>query len=254
MKKNITGKGLMLIGSLRKAGITIYQRQGQMVTRSSHSYGRRSNTLSQYDQRQKMRHSIALWKMLRFCEELFFTEGRTAYLNFISLANRLPAVYVTKVLMKDASFLMPGIPVSDGKLPAVKEELGEVNGVSALITDLKYGEWPDYEDLWLYTGVQQVESGLGLPRVRFRMRKVLREEMTPVDGHLALVNEEFADEMKGWALVRVINGRCSPQTIVTRCTLYQQYTTEEARDRATEGYRFITDDSKPESSWEPLEI
>ena len=252
MKKKSTGKGLMLIGSLRTAGITVYQRQGQMVTRSSHSHGRRSNTLAQYDQRQKMRHSIALWTMLKSCEELFFTEGRTAYLNFISLANRLPAVYVTKVLMRDASFLMPGIPMSDGKLLAVKEELGEVNGVSALMTDLKYGEWPDYEDLWLYTGVQQVESGL--PRVRFSMRKVLREEMTPVDGHLALVSEKFADEMKGWALVRVINGRCSPQAIVTRCTLYQQYTTEEARDRATEGYRFITDESTPESSWEPLEI
>ena len=252
MKKKSAGKGLMLIGSLRKAGITIYQRQGQMVTRSSHSYGRRSNTLSQYDQRQKMRHSVALWKMLKSCEKLFFTEGRTAYLNFLSLANRLPVVYVTRVLMKDASFLMPGIPMSDGKLPAVKEELGEVGGVSALMTDLKYGEWPDYEDLWLYTGVQEVESRL--PRVRFSVRKVLREKMTPVDGHLALVNKEFADKMKGWALVRVINGRCSPQTIVTRCTLYQQYTTEEARDRATEGYRFITDESTPESSWEPLEI
>ena len=232
MKKKSTEKGLMLIGSLRTAGITVYQRNGKMVARSSHSNERRSNTPLQFTQRQKMRHSVELWKMLSFCEKLFFTERLTAYLNFMSLANRLPAVYVGKALMEHASFLMPGIPMSDGTLPAVKQELGEVNGTSALMTDLKYGEWPDYEELWLYTAVQKIESDL--PRVRFSMRKVLREEMTPVDGCLALVNEEFADEMKGWALVRVMNNRCSPQGIVTRCTLYQQYTTEEALQTALE--------------------
>ena len=34
--------------------------------------------------------------------------------------------------------------------------------------------------------------------------------------------------MKGWALVKVIDKRCSPQTIVTRCTVYQKYTTKAA--------------------------
>ena len=232
MRKKSTGKGLMMIGSLRTAGITVYQRNGQMVTRSSHSNERRSNTPLQFAQRQKMRHSVELWKMLKFCEKLYFTEGLTAYLNFISLANRLPAIYLGKALMEHASFLMPGIPMSDGTLPTVKQELGEVNGASALITDLKYGEWPDYEELWLYTAEQKIEGDL--PRVRFKMRKILREEMTPVDGCLALVGEEFADEMKGWALVRVMNNRCSTQGIVTRCTLYQQYTTKEALQTAIE--------------------
>lgn len=36
---------------------------------------------------------------------------------------------------------------------------------------------------------------------------------------------QFADEMKGWALVRVTDDRCSTQSIVTRCPPYQQYTT-----------------------------
>ena len=62
-----------------------------------------------------------------------------------------------------------------------------------------------------------------------------------VDGHFALVGEEFADEMKGWALVRVDDGRCSPQTIVTRCTFYQQYTTEEALEAAADSYGGITE-------------
>ena len=45
----------------------------------------------------------------------------------------------------------------------------------------------------------------------------------------------------GWALVRVIGDRCSPQTIQTRCTLYQQYMTDEALQRAVKSYGGITD-------------
>ena len=81
----------------------------------------------------------------------------------------------------------------------------------------------------------------GVPRVRFSKRDVSRSEMAVVDGHLALVGDEFADDMKGWALVRVVNDRCSPQTIVTRCTLYQQYTTEEALQTAAKSYKGLTD-------------
>ena len=108
MKKNSTTKGLMLIGSLRKAGVTTYLKQGKMITRVSNSDERRSNTLPQFVQRQKMRHTIALWKLLKFCEPMF-TERPTAYSNFASLANRLPVVFVPNIgLMNRASFLMPG--------------------------------------------------------------------------------------------------------------------------------------------------
>ena len=41
-------------------------------------------------------------------------------------------------------------------------------------------------------------------------------------------DEEFADHNKGWALVLVDGERCSTQGIVTQCTLYEQYTTQEA--------------------------
>jgi hypothetical protein len=51
----------------------------------------------------------------------------------------------------------------------------------------------------------------------------------------------LADEKKGWALVKVVDDRCSPQTIVTRCTLYEQYTTEEALERATDSYGGLTE-------------
>ena len=238
MKKESTSKGLMLIGSLRKAGVTTYMKQGKMITRVSNSDERRSNTLPQFIQRQKMRHTTALWKMLKWCETMF-TERQTAYSNFASLANRLPVVYVTKVLMDQASFLMPGIPVSDGKLPAINEQLGEVEGTPALITDLKGEAWDYQSKLLLFTAEQHIENNL--PRVRFSMREVSWEEMSFVDGHYVLKGETFADDMKGWALVLVKGERCSPQTIVTRCTLYQQYTTEEALEKAADSYGSLTE-------------
>ena len=235
-KQNTTSKGLMLVGSLRTSGVTVYMKQGRLITRSSNSNEKRSNTLPQFIQRQKMRHSVQLWKMLKYCEPMF-TQRPTAYSNFMSLANRMPAVYVERILMDLASFLMPDIPVSDGTLPTVQQHLGELDGTPALITNLQYGEHLFHEKLWLYTAEQNME---GVPRVRFSKREVSRKEMVVVNGSLALVSEEFADEMKGWALVQVIDDRCSPQTIVTRCTLYQQYTTEEALQAAAKSYKGLT--------------
>ena len=53
--------------------------------------------------------------------------------------------------------------------------------------------------------------------------------------------EALRAEMKGWALVLVSGDRCSAQTIVTRCTLYQQYTTEEALQAAAKSYKGLTE-------------
>lgn len=239
MSKKSTSKGLMLIGSLRKAGVTTYMKQGKMITRVSNSNERRSNTLPQFVQRQKMRHTIALWKMLKWCETMF-TERATAYQNFASLANRLPVVFVlNNGLMSGASFLMPGIPVSDGKLPAINEQLGEMDGVPALITDLKGEAWAPQTKLLLYTAEQHIDCDM--PQARFCVREVAWEEMSFADGHYVLKGEEFADDMKGWSLVLVKGERCSPQTIVTRCTLYLQYTTREALEKAADSYGGLTD-------------
>lgn len=53
--------------------------------------------------------------------------------------------------------------------------------------------------------------------------------------------QRFSDEMKGWALVKVMDDRCSRQTIVTRCTLYQRYMTEDALEVASDSYGGLTD-------------
>lgn len=240
-KKDSAGLGMKIPKKIRIAGITFYLRNGQVVGRESSTHEKRSNTLPQFIQRQKMRHTTALWKMLRFCD-VMFTERRTAYQNFASLANQLPVVYVTKGRMDQSSFLMPGIPMSDGILATVKQELGEVNGTPALLTDLKESDRTHHATLRLYTAVQTLENEV-LPRVRFSMREVSWWDMTVVDGYLALVGEEFADKMKGWALVKVIDDRCSSQTIVTHCTVYQQYTTEEALETAADSYGGLTETS-----------
>jgi hypothetical protein len=122
----------------------------------------------------------------------------------------------------------------------IKLELGEVDGRPALITDLKKSDRTYHTKLRLYTAVQTIENNV-LPRVRFSMRKVSWWDMTVVEDHLALVGEEFADEMKGWALVKVMDDRCSRQTIVTRCTLFEQYTTEEALEVAADSYGGLTE-------------
>ena len=239
-KKDSAGLGMTIPKRVRIAGMTFYLRNGQVVGRASLTHEKRSNTLPQFIQRQKMRHTTALWKMLRFCD-VMFTERRTAYQNFASLANQLPVVYVTKGRMDQSSFLMPGIPMSDGILATVKQELGEVNGTPALLTDLKESDRTHHATLRLYTAVQNLEYEM--PRVRFSMREVSWWDMAVVDGRLALVGEEFADKMKGWALVKVIDDRCSPQTIVTHCTVYQQYTTEEALETAADSYGGLTETS-----------
>lgn len=236
MKKKKTVSGFMLTGRLRQSGVTIYQRNGQMVTRTATSYEKRSNTLPQFIQRQKMRHTTALWKMLKYCD-VMFTQRPTAYQNFASLANRLPAVYVERPQMEHASFLMPGIPISDGTLPPVQLELGEVDGMPALLTNLKNDVPCYHEKFWLYTAEQ---TDPGVPHVHFKMREVSWQEMVLVGGRYVLKGEEFGDDMKGWALVHIIDDRCSTQTIVTRCTFYQQYTTDEALQTSAKSYGGLT--------------
>ena len=127
---------------------------------------------------------------------------------------------------------MPDIPVSDGTLPVVKQWLGEAGGTAALLTNLKATDLKHGEELVLYAAEQRIEGKT--PRMRLvTVRKVSLSEMTEVEGCLALTGEEFGDEMKG--------DRCSTQTIVTRCTYYQQFTTDEALKTAAKSYGGLTD-------------
>ena len=227
--------GVEIIGRIPSLGVTKYIRNGSVVTRVSTSDGRRSNNLKQFVQRQRMRHSVALWKGLSLCNPMF-TEGKTNYLGFLSLANKLPVVYMPKNKWGvKGSLLLPGIPVSGGILRSMQQTLGEVDGTPALITDEKASSSLPYSAFLLYTA-EQGTGHMSCPEVHFKVRAVQPDEFAIVDGCLALVDSDFANEMKGWALVRVQGKNCSPQGIVTRCKDYEQYTTEEALQEAAKSY------------------
>lgn len=234
MKKK-PATGLWMIGRYPQSGVTVYEKQGKRVSRSAHNKTKPNHcTLKQFEQRQRMRHSIALWHTLSWCNPMF-TEHQSAYSGFVALANRLPAVFVNDREASDnASPLMPDIPVSEGTLLSVKQYLGEVDSVAALITNLKKSDIRQGMELHLYTAEQRFERDC--PRVYFEVREVTKEELTEMNDGLALVGEDFANTNKGWALVLVKGERCSSQGIVTRCTLYQQYTTQEAMMSAAKSH------------------
>ncbi len=237
--------GLLLNGSVRSAGVTFYLKKGQMIVRSSKTVAKRSCTRGQFIQRQRMRHTTALWQQLSGCRPMF-SGGKSTYARFATLANRLPAVFVPcNGPLDGASFLMPEMPVSDGSLTPIKQQLGSVDGIAALLTDLKPSDLRRPEKFLLYTAEQRIEGNK--PVVRFlQVREVAKEEFTEVGGRLALTGDEFADPMRGWALVRVIpsatpgEDRCSTQSLVTNCRLYEQYTTEEALQQAAQSYGGLT--------------
>lgn len=227
--------GAEIIGKIPSLSLTKYIRNGTVVTRKSYSCGRSSNTRKQFIQRQRMRHSIALWKELSPCAPMF-SEGKSAYHRFLSLANQLPVVYLPRNKASvEGTLLMPGIPVSEGQLSTVRQQLGNVDGTPAFITDRKAEDVRPNEVFLLYTAEQQFLRGES-PMVVFKMREANPSEFVVVDGCLALVGNEFADEMKGWALVRMVGRYCSTQSIVTNCNYYERFTTEEALQEAAKSY------------------
>ena len=175
--------------------------------------------------------------MLKDCKPMF-TGEKSTYAQFASLANSLPAVFFPRRGMDGASLLIPGIPISDGSLPKVLQHLGEVDGVPALISNLPVNDLQRGEVLRLYTLRQCIERRT--PRVRITMETLSMASIEVVDGCVALVDEQFSDDMSGWALVRVDGDRCSPQEVITRSTYYEAFATEEALLSAAETYGGLT--------------
>lgn len=231
MAKRKSG-GMVFDGCVRLADVTVYSRQGSVVYRRAHSLQPKRRSRAQFDVRMRTRHSIALWQMLKMSGTTLFYGGKSAYSCFLSLAFRLPVVYLPSTV--SASLLLPEMPVSDGTLPPVKQRLGELEGMAALLTDLRREDVKRFDTLLLYTLHQCIEDKT--PRVRISVREVAVGEMVEADGMLALTGDEFADTMRGWALVHVSGDRCSSQTAVTHCTYYQRYTTEEALQAAIKSY------------------
>ena len=233
-------KGIVITGRLKEAGITVYYRNGKTVARTAKSWQPKRRTRKQFIARQQMLHSTRLWTLLKWAGTPLFPAQPTAYARFLSLMHRTEVVFLPqKGPLDGATMLLPEMPLSEGPLPTVKQHLGKVDGNVALITNLTRGSLQWGDKLMLYTLTQDIRWK---PTVYFKRREVMPDEMTETADGLALVSDEFADDMKGWALVHVHGDRCSTQTAVTRCTYYQQFTTEEALQEAAASYGGLTKD------------
>lgn len=231
--------GLLINGSLKQSGVTFYLRNGQMIARTAHSHQPKRRTRAQFIARQQLAHSCRLWTLLKWAGEPMFEHTPTAYARFRTLMRRTPVVFVPcRGSLEGATLLLPGMPVSDGVLPVVEQWLGEVDGTAALLTSLTAADLRRGDCLRLYTLRQRVEGKC--PVVRISKTDLKASDFQVVDGRLALVDGEYADDMTGWALVHIRGTRCSSQQVVTRCTYYQPFTTEEALQAAAASYGGLT--------------
>ena len=236
---NDKNKGITITGRFKESGITVYFRNGKAVARTATSMQPKRRTRQQFIARQQMLHSTRLWRFLKYAGKPMFPAQPTAYTRFLSLMHHTEVVFLPQNGSLDgATLLLPDTPVSEGSLPTIKQYLGEVDGNVALITNLDSLYRGD--KLILYTLTQDLKR---MPRVLFTRREVMPSEMTETADGLALVSDEFADDMKGWALVHVRGEHCSTQTAVTRCTYYKRFTTEEALQEAAKSYGGLTSEA-----------
>ena len=256
-------------GTLKKDGVTFYQRNGTTVVRSAHSEQPHRRTRSQFEARQRMANCTSLWKALRQATEPVLTGGKSSYGRFCTLMRKLPVVYLPKgARQMGATLLLPGMPVSDGMLPDIEYQLGEVGDEPALLTSLRLRTGADSAASALYgrggslrrgewlclfrlEQVLTTFNGTTIPRLNVKVEELNEEncrngepfsgiELRNVDGRLALVGDVLGDEMRGWALVRMSEGKASSQKVETHCDLYEQYLTEEAFERAAQSYGGLT--------------
>ncbi len=235
-------------------------------------------SVKQFINRERMRHSIALWHCFYSSDKpLMETSGSlTAYNAFLRANSALPTVYLTKQqAVQGAALLMPGMVVSEGRLPAVEYgfavlESGErvvltnlLTGIDASTTqELAIGSNDDLRQL-LCSSSRNPQLMPG-DRVRFyRFEQQLKGDCPTVTitccemaldndprhipelrdwrfyshkGRLAIGGAD--DENLGWAVVLYSDKeqRASTQQVLTTCRLYEQYTTDEALQRAAESY------------------
>ncbi len=234
--------------------LTFYRRDGSTFVRPRHIYQPRRLSRGQLLVRERQSHNNALWRALKRTGHLFFEGGRAPYYRFMSLNMFSPVPYLEKGhIGSGCSLLLPEMVLSDGPLPAINYQIGDVEGRPALLTDLtkadaRKGTLMLYvlkqnvapcgaadEHFWLSITVETVaaDSFVVVPSTLMSPYKAVR-------GTLALVGDRYGDPMLGFGLVRVKDGLASHQRVVTNCTYYERYTTEEALQSAAKSYGGLT--------------
>ena len=220
--------------------LTIYRRNGKLFVRPRHINQPRRLSRKQLAQRERLAHNNLLWRVMKRCRERYFEGGAGPYYRFMSVNQLSPTVYLTKWQLVDGcTLLLPDMVVSDGPREPIAYRLDELAGEAALLTSLT----PDAAregKLLLYELTQVLNRER--PQLRLKVERVDADEATVVvDGRVALTGERFADPMKGFALVHVVDGHVAQQRVVTRCTCYEQFTTEEALLAAAQSYKGLTE-------------
>ena len=247
------------------AGMTIYKRGGKVFARPSHIRQPHRLSRKQLALREQIAHNNVLWRRLKETDHIFFEGGVDAYRCFMSANTVSPIVYLTKrQVSNNTSLLLPGMAVSSGPLSPIGYQFDEVDGQPAMFTDLVPKDMCKGE-YWLYVVQQDVmrwQDGEELAQVcvtavpvtsaqdiriqnlgSVRVVAVPSTLLMPVqskDGTIALVGDIFGNDMLGFALVRIRDGHVSSQRVITNCTYYKRFTTEEAIMAAASSYGGLT--------------
>ena len=265
-------------GRIAGRGITLYRRRGKVYARISTREVPDRQSMNQFKTREKMRHSIALWKSFYSPYKPLMTtsDGTIAYNAFLRANSALPTVYLTKQQARQgAALLMPGMVVSEGRLPAVEYdfaalESGERVVLTDLLTGIDEGETRELnigcnddlrqllcsrsrnpqlmpgDKVRFYRFEQRIQDNCPTVKITCcelaldndpRQNPALRNwRFYSHEGRLAIGGAD--DENRGWAVV--IYGEkeqsASTQQVITTCRLYEQYTTDEALAQAAESY------------------
>ena len=239
--------------------MTVFERDGKVLIKSAHQDQPRRLSRKQLLVRERQSHNNALWRAIKETGKVFFCKGKnTLYKRFMSINKYSPVPYLKEgQYHSNQALLLPNMVISDGDLSPISYQLGEVDGKPALLTDLTKTSAKEME-LLLYV-LEQIVTPQPSGDEDFQL-KITVEDVTVDDfvkvpstspspykstrGTLALVGERFADPMLGFALVRVELDDASHQRVVTNCTYYERYITEEALQAAAKSYKGLTGEGK----------
>ena len=104
------------VGRIRGVGVTLFRRGGKTYARTSTRTAPNRQSVKQFMNREKMRHSIALWHCFYVpYKPLMETSGNlSAYNAFLRANSALPTVYLTKQQARQrVALLMSGMVVSE---------------------------------------------------------------------------------------------------------------------------------------------
>ena len=237
--------------------MTAYTRNGKKYLRVAHTRQPRRLSRKQLMVRERQGHNNALWRALKATNQVYIEGGdNTTYNRFMSLNTASPVPYLGKMQYHSGNaLLLPNMLLSYGPLKPISYQFVEVDGHQALFTDLTKQEIRN-DSILLFVLRQKVithQDWYDQFYLKIDVETLTPDDFTIVpstlltpykgkDGCLVLVGERYDDPMMGFGLVRVKDGHASHQRVVTNCTYYERYTTEEALQAAADSYGGLTED------------